>query len=228
MQKNPTSNTDSLHGVCLLFYFTSTVVDSIEHLLECIVKVAHRVGVLLVPRSVLAGAAKRAPFVHVVDKDERVEGKPELLNLRLCLGTGDDEPSRTKEQKYYLGRSKTEYEARKERILVGGVGVVVVVEFAELYRDRQACACDNVLYAKIRETDPKAGLLKNVHYRSTGQASIGGSLCASADNISRSKDKRSCPWLRQADGRGSYSMEAIRFGLENRSEYFLFLYLPNL
>ena len=68
--KNPTSNTDSLHGVCLLFYFTSTAGDRIENLLECIVKIAHGVGVLLVPRSVLAGAAKRALFVHVVDKDE--------------------------------------------------------------------------------------------------------------------------------------------------------------
>ena len=150
------------------------------------------------------------------------------MNLRLSLGTGDDEPPRTKEQKYYLGRSKTEYKARKERILVGSVGMVVVVEFAQLDRDRQACACNNVLYAEIRETDPKAGLLKNVHYRATGQASVGGSLCASADNIPRSKDQRSCPWLRQADGCGSYIMKAIRFGLENRSEYFLFLYLPNL
>ena len=127
-----------------------------------------------------------------------MEGQPKLSNLGLRLGPRHDEPAGTEEQKDDLRRPKAKYQAGEQGVLVGGVGVVVVVQLTELDRGRQAGACYNVLNSKIRKPNAEARLLKNVHYRATGQARVGCSLCTSAYDIARPKDQRRRPRFRQA------------------------------
>ena len=140
---------------------------------------------------------------------------PKFFYLCLCLCACYDKPSGPKKQKNDLWRSKAKDEAREERVFVGRVGVVVVVELAKLDRHRKPSAGDNVLDTKIRESYAKAGLLENIHDRPARQTCVGGSLCASAYYISRTKNQSSRPRLSQTnscsryDGRYAFVLESL-------------------
>lgn len=90
-----------------------------------------------------------------------------------------------------------------------------MVQLAQLDRDGQASAGDDVLNSKIGKADTKAGLLKNIHDRTACQTCVGGSLCASAYYISRTKNQSSRPRLSQTnscsryDGRYAFVLESL-------------------
>ena len=140
-----------------------------------------------------------------------MESEPKFAYLCLRLCASDDESPGTKEQENDLWRSEPKDQAREERVLIRGVGVVVVVELAKFDRRRQTSARDNVLDAKIRKAHAEAGLLEDVHDRATGKPCVGGCLCTSADDIARAEYQRRRPRLRQAHRR---SGKLVRVELE--------------